>query len=684
MSKNKLFDLEAYARELCEKAGINPEKSLLIGVCQYSDSVAKYIEFLKVIIIQNWGRYYNMAEANPNTEYNEKSEILEHQDYYKHIPTKKDLIEYLNGIRKMQDYVTPSCNVKFSLRFYHALPDSANTLKHWIAFGEPGTGAEDIVDIWPRLYSHDYMPPCKVKTFECTGSNDEALLDDIFGHSASTLNKYYSDKKGEIEIISDLINNEKSTSSKTTKKSENLGIQRGVAIKNLQKAGKELRKAIIDYMTQGIYFRNGAETIFTGTCPMAYSIVGKITDQLFQDMQNLITSRKTDSTGIRKTYFPGLKEFTGEIPYSIFMQARTVENEEGYKGRLLFPLHLYQYWLSSVPWANNQEGMNEEIQEYSEKFRKTFRSREPFYIKTADKIKTARDINNNSAQMRDKLASEKNRATYIKLIELCDNDGFNKYMTEADPEPYTILDEDDVIYTPNIFYAALRFNKESRRWYLDGKTMSAASQNEILGYVKWEASYSFLKDGSSFSNMRESLSLANGTTADNPSLNNTVKSINHSNALNNYSCVRAEIRKIGRWEVATGKVEIVAHNGNAIPKKFRPRKSVFTFLLYLILEKEVHGHDWLSSIREPFNPLDDPAFRKINRWCQLGGDIDQCDWLNNNENRKDHCSAINHRLFKKPHKDQELISRTVMPDGSLPGVYSYQLMADTADIKFVE
>jgi hypothetical protein len=678
MIQNKKFDLTIHSKEICKKARINPNAHLSILRENGDYSSIKYYKFVEILLIQNWRP---LLDDNWNFDPDYFIHALKDSDWEAGRPPETDILIYLKLLKKYQLFGPEIISIPDANSIFLKLHRNVGQPVHWFLFGEEGSLQNHLISTIPYSYvrasfssigdqptklpqtdeivmlATSLMPGDSLSDsfiFNCDADTSEMLHSLIFGHAKDSFPEAYHDVKGAVEVLDDLLKRES-----PRYEEEGLEINRVLALVDFQKANIVLQRATIDFINRGVYCRLGETKERSSSCTVAIAISRP------SEMHNI------ETIGIRPDLqcisefvshkFRPLRETRYEIPFRLFKLTLGFLQRYQSTAELVFPHILIEYWFWLEQWPKNQDQLYEEFTQYALKFKQLSRESQLNYIKKPDSYRKRHRSKWGSNSV--KTALEHNKETYLKLIELPLSLAFQEYVKTANLEPYDILDIFEIISKPFYYYAIRYFNTKSMKWDINDESITNAMRN-------------FPATG-----QRIIQSHANNQKKQNPA--NGIKQY----SFKDFKSLNCFVKKRPDGERATGEIELNNDEGRSIHVRFnRVNTKQFTMFLFLIMEREAGGHDWLSSIDPPKLSPQKAEFEKLQKYCTIY-DVTKniCTWTSIDGMRASTVKDIN-KIFKEAGFSEKIITLLkFLPDGSkLKNYASYQLTVESAKIKYID
>lgn len=692
MVAKKDFDIKLYTRDLCGRAGINPEEVLKIEDDLLGNTEISYSALLEIILIQNYDLFRNALPILKANNYDSTvlgsifGDKLREQNWELSWPPENQIIKYLETLSRLKTLEFPVSNIEFVFRFYNLLFHDTIYGIHLFLLGESGTYTLDTIQLIYKYYylrnydKSDYQSN-GLKIYECTGQNDEILHSDIFGHAKSNgLGPYY-DRIGLIETL--------------TKKAESnireISDHRGknivvpnyglIVITEFQKAGSWFQKAVVDYCKDGDYCRLGETEKHRGNCKIACSITCSQDEYLASNLKSLLHETEYGPY-LLKAAVPPLRSMPSEIPVRIYLIAQSVIKKREYRGRLLFPQILYRYWLVNKRWENNYAQLKRDMSDYVNEYIDIVRESNLEQIGDLEKkrTKTKKEKNHQISGNANLKATEEKRALFMKLINLEINYDFRYFNQENEFEPYELLSLEDIISKPFVYYIFRRFNKDIQNWEFDHDALRIAALNQIDGLLSrmnllwYDQEPLPIIDLNSRSEPELIQSMADSDAL-------RVQSLPASEVRDNKSEAKrakyrlSDIRKIyatlDRENKADPIIIIEAKDGSIDRIAFKSESTAeFSMLLFLIYERHLNNSGWISDLHMRADKkgkieqktIDSAIIlqrlQKIREYCDLyesSGQISNEGWWNNLTQRKSAIDGIRKKF--KPKIDGNIIKK---------------------------
>lgn len=588
--KDELF-IEETIIKVCSEVDVDPDADLFEGSEPGEGGFSlTYTELLKIILIQNWSPEYSQYYS----KYAISSEGL--RRFLRGAKIKSGLISsyrlegYLNTARKF-----------FKYRIFISEPPEALLLLKEIEFqsgldtpllisGEPGTGKKVIAKI---IHEGSPRKQKQFKVIKCYNLSDELQYGEIFGYEKGVFTGAITDYCGTV--------------------SECDGGT--VYIDEILCLGPKTQIALSTLLGENKYKRLGSSEYLAANCRIIFGTKGwdnNISDAVRSGKYSYL--RNQLSLPIRT--FP-LRFGRVNIPLIIYLYTIRLAKDNVY-----FPDYLIKVWLTTNPFPGNYKQLIGEIEYYVSK-----------YIVWHKKESKANEKRKTSIKQR-------KGYLYSELFQLAFRDENIKYI----PRPSAIEKESDrkiislsdIVYDP-ILRFALKYKDENGKTQFDlGLYENISTPSIFTKYTELLETYDKIKSGeldinidinskdpylNPFLGMEDFLDWLRNDKKD-FLYDENEEDIQQNFPAEEYNRIEATI-EIDDYNNEYAKKEFVL-----IPKsKDVPKITIkdfsnthtreFTFLLFLIYEREQGGKDWLSKILDKTAKFEREKLNEVMSWCDL-------------------------------------------------------------------
>lgn len=718
MPRKRIFDMDAYVLDICKAASIDPKG---LKALQHCDGESYYFlefrSFLKYVAIQNWSKNrWNLVDFN-SPDFTELDKELESENWKLNLPSVHDMTNYAKLILIYGNLCYPIIDMLRANRLYLRIAESLKEKPHWFIFGEPGCDKIELAcNIAMRYVWESKLPDNPINSlpekdgspskmfdiietsryaiFECTGTNDEMLHADLFGHAKNSYNGAYYESKGLIGILTEKTDEILQKRIHDGESRDQINARTAIVLSEFQRAGIGFQKAILAYLDNGSYFRLGENQLRKGNCAVICTITGT--------RDELSTSK---SIGQRPDLYcnsPFIPYFcdplffsTSEIPIAIFRacqhfkETAVHDDDMGdtdlsiFEFKIPFPYILINYWYAHERWPENYEQLERELKEYIEGFIGLAKLGDLKYIRNPDDyreslkkyINPVGKLSASEAAMSEAVreAIEVNKETFLRLIKIPSNPGFQEFVANRELEPFDILEIDDLLYKPVSYYTYRYFDKVENRWirvpeginrclHLDSLSVDSDSQNCIIA----EMHACINKKSSVYDELnKHSLILSSEKTIfpQKSGIPDSYVSPEANRPKHNLSDLEIIRARLDDEKTADKTIILQFKNGDVDTVEFGRINTIsFSLLLFLIYERQMKEEGWLLAVHRIFRRQFDndaksvkniqapPMLLKVLAFCQMGqrdGSITDTGWWGEKGKRKNAIDSIRKAFNKK-------------------------------------
>ncbi|MCP4583778.1 MAG: hypothetical protein GY839_19380 [candidate division Zixibacteria bacterium] len=451
MTKAKKFDLEKYIEYICKKAKIDPSREVLRDCLEPVDPpecpgnlakdysmligcVLTWSTLLKIVLIQNWDPSRKLKSKFNEVEFRN---LLYDLDIEPGLPSESELLKFIYFTKKYFNNYKCITNIQFANDVYLNLEYLFTSQTHGFVFAEKGSRSDQFIGyvMLDRLEISALELSSKLTQLSNNSTNENEL--DIHLLNISKENKWR-------EVI---------------------------YVYNFSKAPLHFQRTVL----RSLNGNDDNPAIGPFCISHFHKFVFIIEDTFEKILNSSDISIRPDlycSSPKQVLYLYPIRYVKNDLPLLMLIEMSMCMDELKYKGTIGFPSILIQYWFTIENWELNDEQLKAEIDEYVTKYIHLNHFQRIKYIKNpVDFRAKLRDNSINKTNNELAKLENENQKTFNDLIKLSSNHKFKKYIQNHPLEPYDIIEIDEILYKPYLYYALRYFNKEKSEWDFDPETI---------------------------------------------------------------------------------------------------------------------------------------------------------------------------------------------------------------------